>query len=110
MKELFDTSISRSDSHAASAYLTQQPEVFETHRQVIIRISVRDLAQLDRMRIRMGEHSILLDGLGKEQIHVPLPAAVKPRTAKAVFREKVLQLTVHKRSKDTYYYEVPITY
>ncbi|GIQ67866.1 hypothetical protein DUZ99_03095 [Xylanibacillus composti] len=110
LKEWIGTSMGKGLEHVPFAFAGSQPEVFETHRLVVVRANVPDPARLDHMRIRLSENVLLLEGLRREEVRLPLPAAVKPRTARAVYRDGVLQITARKRYADISYHEVPIAY
>lgn len=110
MQKMLEPSLYNDLKDIQLAMVSQQPEVFETHRQVIVRVAVTDPTLLDHIRIRMCEHHLVLEGMEREEVRVLLPTAVKPRTARARYRDEVLQISARKRNIETYYHEVPVIY
>jgi HSP20 family molecular chaperone IbpA len=82
-------------------------EVFETHDHVIAKIKLPAKENPRALQVFVRSDRIKLVGLlnGKSE-HIPLPAQVAPKTAKARFKNGVLQVQVRKRRSKEPYHEV----
>jgi hypothetical protein len=78
-------------------------EVFETHRQVIAKIKLPSKENARALQVLVRSDTIKLIGLaGGEPLLIRLPAPVVARSARARFRERVLEVYVQKRKKGRY--------
>ena len=72
-------------------------QVFETHDFVIARISIPNNGNI-QPKISMNTHTLYIKGLPdpKEDLTIPLPASIKPRHAKAEYRNGILEVRMVK--------------
>jgi hypothetical protein len=99
---------SPSRSGRGSGKATMRPshvstEVFETHRQVIAKIQLPSKEHARALQVLVRSDAIKLIGLsGGEPVLIRLPAPVVARSARARFRERVLEVYAQKRKKGRY--------
>jgi hypothetical protein len=78
-------------------------EVFETHRQVIAKIKLSRKENPRALQVLVRSDRIKLLGLpGGEPVYIPLPSPVVASSARARFREGVLEVYALKRKKGVY--------
>lgn len=79
-------------------------EVFETHRHVIAKIKLPPKVHPRALQVMVRSDRIKLLGLlGGEPHYIRLPAPVLSRTARAHYREGILQVQARKRRKGAYH-------
>lgn len=73
-------------------------QVFETHDDVFIRVPVKDETQLKQMKIYYSLNKCVIDGLEDKNspYTIILPATVKKKGAKAIYRDQVLEIKMPK--------------
>jgi hypothetical protein len=78
-------------------------EVFETHRQVIAKIKLPPKENARALQVLVRSDTVKLIGLnGGEPLLIRLPVPVVARSARARFRERVLEVYMQKRKKGRY--------
>jgi hypothetical protein len=78
-------------------------EVFETHRQVIAKIKLPQKENARALQVLVRSDTVKLIGLaGGEPLLIRLPVPVVARSARARFRERVLEVYMQKRKKGRY--------
>ncbi len=86
-------------------------ELFQTHRHVIVRFAVPGRINPRRLRVFAGIQRIRVEGLPSEgKQTVALPALVYGDSARALFKDGVLQVKLMKRPSNDRYDEVFIRY
>jgi len=82
-------------------------ELFQTHRHVIVRLIVPERMKPRRLRIFAGVQRLRIEGLPNEgKQTVELPALVYADTARALFKDGVLQVKLMKRPANDRFEEV----
>lgn len=94
----------RADSRNSGASApTVSTEVFETHRQVIVKIKLPPKEDPRALQVLVRSDRIKLLGLpGGDPKFIPLPAPVVPRSARARYREGTLEVYARKRRRGPY--------
>lgn len=86
-------------------------DLFETHRSVIAKIIVPNRRILKSLSIRVNEEHMKVSGFRHKEIQtIRFPTFVIPSTAKAVYKNGVLQVQIRKKEKSERYYELNIEY
>ncbi|MFD2613152.1 Hsp20/alpha crystallin family protein [Paenibacillus gansuensis] len=88
-----------------SAKLTFPSEVFETHNNVVVKISVPDLPTAKNIQPHVSATRVKLEnGADGNSQYIPLHSHVVPQSCKAVYKNGILQLHLKKaKISDTYY-------
>jgi len=82
-------------------------ELFQTHRHVIVRFVVPGRINPRRLRVFAGIQRLRIEGLPNEgKQTVALPALVYADTARALFKDGVLQVKLMKRASNDRFEEV----
>ncbi|HZG57113.1 Hsp20/alpha crystallin family protein [Paenibacillus sp.] len=86
-------------------------ELFQTHRHVIVRFAVPERWKPRRLRVFAGWQRLRLEGLpnGAKQV-VALPALVYSDSARALYKDGVLQVKLMKRRDNERFEEVYVRY
>jgi HSP20 family molecular chaperone IbpA len=81
-----------------------QFEVFETHDHVIVQVKLHKEENPRALQVFVKSNQLKLTGLLKEGTKfIKLPALVAPRTARARYKPRTLQIQIRKRgSKESY--------
>lgn len=90
--------------------LPLQTEVFETHRNVIVKIRIPSHIQPRALQLFANSHQLKIEGPGQNVQYVRLPAAVHSHSSKAEFRDGILQLQLRKKIKSERFDEVYIRF
>ncbi|WP_159887695.1 Hsp20/alpha crystallin family protein [Paenibacillus puerhi] len=86
-------------------------EVFETHKNVIVKVHIPDQAQARKARVLLNVSTLRLEGLPQEKTQtVRLPSLISPATCKAVYRNGILQLHMRKQSAEHPFYEIDVRF
>lgn len=77
---------------------TVKETLFETHDDIFIRIPIQDEKQIDRLRIYYSLNKCVIDGLNEDSSPhtIILPATVKKKGAKAIYRDQILEIRIPK--------------
>lgn len=71
--------------------------VFETHRSIIVRIRLAAAVEPRRVHLRASPYELIVSGLpGEEDKPVKLPVAVRVDEAKAICKQRILEVTFPK--------------
>lgn len=86
-----------------------QSNVFETHDDIFIRIPIQDEETLNNLKVYYSLNKCMIDGLDKNDRPqtIVLPATVKKKGAKAIYRDQVLEIKIPK-SLDWQYSEIDV--
>lgn len=86
-------------------------DVFETHEHVIIQVKLSKEENPRAIQVFVKSHQVKISGFvsGNHQI-VKLPAIVVPRTAKARYKQRLLQIQIRKRGLKENYHEAYIRF
>ncbi len=85
-------------------------EVFETHDRVIVKINI-PVDYIDDKRLFVKGNKLKLEQTNSHNTEeIPLPASVNNTTARASYKNGVLQVSMRKLSTDDRYKEVNIRY
>jgi HSP20 family molecular chaperone IbpA len=87
-----------------------QTEVFETHRNVIVKIRIPAHIQPRALQLFANSHQLKIEGPGQNVQYVRLPAAVQSQSSKAHFRDGILQLQLRKKTESERFDEVYIRF
>lgn len=85
-------------------------EVFETHRHVIIKLQVPKRGVLDEWRLLLNDYHLLVKMAHGKEERITFPVAVVPSTARARYKDGILQIQVRKRRTSGGYREISATY
>jgi HSP20 family molecular chaperone IbpA len=87
----------------------KKAEVFETHNHVIVKISISYEAN---PIVKVRTDAVKIEGMfdNKKQQLIRLPCLVVPSTARATYKEGILQIKVRKKKLNKSYREVSIRY
>jgi HSP20 family molecular chaperone IbpA len=82
-------------------------EVFETHDRIIAKINIPQHIKLDNIRVYVNGSNIKLEEIneGLNQL-IKLPASINEKSAKALFRDGILQIQSKKQFTKSDYHEV----
>ncbi|MFZ2464729.1 MAG: Hsp20/alpha crystallin family protein [Caldibacillus thermoamylovorans] len=77
---------------------TVKETLFETHDDIFIRIPIQDEKQIDRLKIYYSLNKCVIDGLNEDSSPhtIILPATVKKKGAKAIYRDQILEIRIPK--------------
>lgn len=77
---------------------TVKENIFETHDDIFIRIPIQDEEQIDRLKIYYSLNKCVIDGLNENSSPhtIILPATVKKKGAKAIYRDQILEIRIPK--------------
>lgn len=82
--------------------------VFETHENIYIRIPIRNEEKLDHIKVFYSLNKCLIKGLTENELYtIILPATVKKKGAKAVYRDEILEIKIPKNI-DWQYSEIDV--
>lgn len=86
-------------------------ETFETHHYVIVRLHVPPYVNERKLQVHASAHRLKITGLpgGAEQT-VVFPLAVSPDTARALYKDGILQVKLLKRKTSERFEEIYIRY
>lgn len=77
------------------------PEVFETHRAVIVRIPIPDKTDASRIKLHATRYRLRLAGLAEgDPVDIRLPAAVNPQLCRAHYKNGILEIRISKDNHD----------
>lgn len=86
-------------------------ELFQTHHYVIVRFRVPDGMKARRLRVFAAPTKLRLEGLPQERKQVvELPSAVRPESARALYKNGVLQVKLAKRGRRERFEEIFIRF
>jgi len=80
-------------------------EVFETHDRVIVKMDIPKKTNLDEIRLYVNGNQIKLINMNETQF-VKLPSFVNSKTARALYKDGILQIQMKKQSKSEHYREI----
>ena len=88
---------------------SSQPNIFETHQHVFIRIPIKNPDLLKKMKIFHTSNTLIIEGLSKDEPKqtFTLPTLVKKKGATAFYKDYTLEVTLEK-AKDLQYSEIHI--
>lgn len=95
-----EQAVKREERRVVSNLTTQ---IFETHGYIVVRIRIPKQAPLASIQVWMNAHHIRLEGMpggAKQMIH--LPKMVEADGARAVFRERTLEIRAPKAAQDDF--------
>lgn len=88
---------------------SEQIEQFETHRSIIIKLKLPHRQQLNDMHLQLNDAHMKISGWRQHDIQtIRFPTAVWPKTAKAVYRNGVLQIQIRKKEKRSSYHVINV--
>lgn len=86
-------------------------EVFETHEHVIVQVKLPKEEDPRAIQVFIKSNQVKLTGFLKENSKIiKLPALVAPRTARARFKPRTLQIQIRKRGNKESYHEAYISF
>ncbi|MEK8129793.1 Hsp20/alpha crystallin family protein [Paenibacillus filicis] len=86
-------------------------EVFDTHRNIIVKVHIPDKAQARKIRVLLNVSTLRLEGLPQDKSQmVRLPSLVNASSCKAVYRNGILQLHMRKQSSEHPFYEIDVRF
>ncbi|SDC77126.1 hypothetical protein SAMN02799630_01440 [Paenibacillus sp. UNCCL117] len=86
-------------------------EVFDTHRNVIVKVHIPDKSQARKIRVMLNVSTLRLEGLPQDRTQtVRLPSLVSATSCKAVYRNGILQLHMRKQSTENPFYEIDVRF
>ncbi|CAM4234800.1 hypothetical protein [Paenibacillus tarimensis] len=88
----------------------KQPDVFETHRFVIVKFQLARDTDFSAIRVFVRPDRVKLSGMPEGDLNTDLPRLVVPSSARALYSSGVLQIKIKKRRMDTGYVEVGIRF
>ncbi|GIP38124.1 hypothetical protein J31TS4_14040 [Paenibacillus sp. J31TS4] len=104
VKNMLDNTLNKRGGDTGLAH-----EQFETHSDVIVRITVPDSLSVRSLRLLCGPRQLKLEGLpsGTTQ-SIELPCPVLFESARAVYKRGVLQVRMPKEIESDFLQEIPI--
>jgi hypothetical protein len=90
------SNLPNTDSLLYTPWLGGSPEVFETHRSVLVRLSVPESMEARNIRIFASSRQVAFEGIRQNKIKVPLPSAVSVKSAKAKLKNGILEVRLRK--------------
>lgn len=89
---------------------TSNPNIFETHHDIFVRLPVSDPQVLKNLKIFHTSNTLIVEGLSQseKQQTFTLPAIVKKKGASASFKDDTLEIRLEK-AKDLQFSEINIT-
>lgn len=85
-------------------------EVFETHRYVVVKLRVKDVVLLDQIRLLINDSELIVKWSRHRERRIRFPVLVVPKTARAKYRDGVLQIIAIKKKGKSSYLEIPVRY
>ncbi|MDF2669963.1 MAG: HSP20-like chaperone protein [Paenibacillus sp.] len=99
---------SRTSSKGSSALL--QTEVFETHRNVIVKLHIPSHINPRNIQLFVNSQQLKIEGPGQNNQLVRLPSPVQSQYSKAEYRDDILQVQLRKQPKSERYDEIYIRF
>lgn len=91
------------------AGLYYKSDVFETHDRVIVKIYVSDLKSADQFRLMVKSTQVKLENLFEKTHHaINLRSPIQPKSARAKYRDGVLQISARKLGNEHSFREIMI--
>lgn len=87
-----------------------QTEIFETHRNVIVKLMVPDHIHPRDLQLFVNSSQLKIEGHGQSTQFVRLPTPVQSQYSKAEFRDGILQIQLRKRTNTGRFDEVYIRF
>ena len=102
--------ISSANTSSKSTKPKHNVEIFETHRDVFVKIRIKDDSQLHQLKIFHTSNRLIIEGFPttKEKQSYVLPAIVKQKGTSALYKDGVLEIQLEK-AKDLQYSEINVT-
>jgi HSP20 family molecular chaperone IbpA len=86
-------------------------EIFETHEHVIVQVKLPNEDDPKALQVFIKSNQVKLTGFIKDNpLLIKLPALVLPRTARARYKPRILQIQIRKRGQKESYHEAYIRY
>jgi HSP20 family molecular chaperone IbpA len=105
VQDVLKRTMPRLDGSASRAAGGSSVEVFETHDHVILQVKLPKEEDPKAIQVFVKSNQVKLTGFLKEgNKFIKLPALVAPRTARARYKQRTLQIQIRKRgSRDSYH-------
>lgn len=104
-----DSTVSSADAPVRASELDYEYEVFETHSSVIARVNIPGGVHIRNVRLYASDDQLKLEqDPARQQLYIRLPHAVDHGAAKAVFKDRVLEIRLPKVDEAELFREVRI--
>lgn len=101
----------QSETSEASNELDYDYETFETHNNVIVRITVPEDVQVRNVRIYAGSMQLkVVQDPTRNSMYIPLPSEVDGGGAKASLKDRILEVRCPRRQEAEVFQEVRVRY
>lgn len=91
------------------AGLYYKSDVFETHDRVIVKIYISDAKSADQFRLMVKSTQVKLEDFFEKTHHtIKLPSPIQPKSARAKYRDGVLQISARKLGHEDSFREIVI--
>ena len=109
IKEILNRAMPQAEVHGLKHHF--HSEVFDTHKNVIVKVHIPDRAQARKIRILLNANVLRLEGLPDNNSQtIKLNSLVIPSSCKAVYKNGVLQLHMRKQTAENPFYEIDIRF
>lgn len=87
-------------------------DVFETHKSVIVRVTVPKAVNPNLIRVWINTHHVRIEGIPdtRQKHTIALPAPVLAKSGRAVFKDGVLEIRIPKYSSERGYKEIYVQF
>lgn len=107
----FPEESARAETSEASHELDYDYETFETHNNVIVRITVPEDVQVRNVRVYAGSMQLKVEqDPTRNSMYIPLPAEVDGGSVKASLKDRVLEVRCPRRQEAEIFQEVRVRY
>jgi HSP20 family molecular chaperone IbpA len=111
VQDVLKRAMPRLDGGATSTAGSPSVEVFETHENVIVQVKLPKEEDPKAIQVFVKSNQVKLTGFLKEgNKFIKLPAMVAPRTARARYKTRMLQIQIRKRGNKDAYHEAYIRF
>ncbi len=109
VKQSIEQSVSKAKPASTSAHL--KPKMFQTHRNVIVRIPVPPAVNPRALQVYLHAYQLKIIGLqGQDEKIIKLPVPVLSMRCKASFKDGILQIRARKQQQKQKYREIYIEF
>ncbi len=110
VKNMLKQTETNTDASSAKTATNLQTEVFETHRNVIVKLMVPNHVQPRNLQLFVNSSKLKIEGHGQRTQFVRLPTPVQPQYSKAEYRDGILQIQLRKRTNSDRFDEIYVRF
>jgi len=111
--EEFEARVSSGSEEAEHGHegLSYKHKVFQTHNHVIVRVHIPQEVHYKNVKAYASGHMLKIEqDPSRKKMYIKLPAAVDSGRARAIYKERVLEIRIPKLDEAEMYQEIPVRY